>query len=423
MRKETLLTSAAVIGDDKQHYYITKRLQVTIYVDPSPQRAWVKPLLESAMVGWIGNDFRRLDAAKKLWEAYDFLCFWSVEAAKRGKALPMHKCINVYYGECILKYRIHIQEMMSSYYGDGEEGHDATVVDVKGEDAGEDAANMAITAEGKGKGKMKETSDNSVAENVEWWKEGDGGVDAGSANPIPTNNPSRSIPVVSASPAPSRNAASARPRFDQPWVPPSMAARRNIAPLASWRAPQTPSEHQLNTPAAVSTPRGAVDPTGVATWRQERPSSATDPAEQQQQRFASPQDAIDWIDEQASSAIINHSSAALSKGELPAYLSFKSWATFFEQQLLSHDTEPVFDNPWFSTENTLQQFIRALHEVFHADKKSTEFSTELREWVLAVNRKLEDRKREREHHGRVATILGRTMAGWIAKEKLSVNDK
>ncbi|KAI0131659.1 hypothetical protein F4776DRAFT_671640 [Hypoxylon sp. NC0597] len=409
------------IGDDKQDYYMTKRLQVKIEIDPSPQRLWVKPLLDNTMVNWLGNDFRRLDAVKKLWEAYDFLCFWSVEAAKRDRALPLHKALNVYYEKSILNYRTHVHEMMSSYEGEGEEGRDAAVLDIKGDGADEDSANVGITAEekGKGKGKMKEESSyNSVAEKVEWENEDNGGIDSGTRNPISTNNPSRSIPVASTTHEPLRNAAFTRPRFDKPWVPASRAASHNIPPLVSSPAPQTRSEHRLGTPIAASTPKATVDPTRLSTWRRENPASVTNP---EQQHFASPQDAILWINKQATSAVVNYQSSG-PNSEPPAYVTFESWAAFFEQQLLSHDTEPRFDNPWFSTEKSLQQFIRALHDVFQEEKKSTEFSSELREWALAVNRKLEDRKRERDSQNRVATILGRTMAG-IAQEKLFEKEK
>ncbi|OTA95805.1 hypothetical protein M434DRAFT_378155 [Hypoxylon sp. CO27-5] len=415
------------IGGDKQHYQITKRLQVKIDIDPSSERAWVKPLLDYAMIEWLANDFRRLDAVKKLWEAYDFLCFWSVEAAKRGRALPLHKAINVYYEKSILNYRIHVHEMMSSYEEEGEEGPNATLVDVKddGADDGadEDAANKGLVAEGKGKGKgkMKEITSNSIAEKAEWKKaHDDGGADVRSVDPIPTNNASQSIPDVSTSHTPLRNAASKRPRFDMPWVPPSRIANRNVPPPASSRAPQTANKHQLGTPIAASTPRAAVDLASLSTWRPEKPANATDP-DPDPPRFASPQDAVKWINNKATEAVVNYQDDGPDSAP-PAYISFKSWSSFFEQQLLTHDTEPRFDNPWFSTEQSLQQFIRALHETFHEDKEGNEFSSELREWVLAVSRKLEDRKREREHCDRVASILGRTMAG-IAKDKLSRNGK
>ncbi|OTA59937.1 hypothetical protein K449DRAFT_423605 [Hypoxylon sp. EC38] len=407
------------IGDDKQHYYITKRLQVTIDIDPSPERAWVKPLLEYSMIEWLANDFRRLDAVKKLWGAYDFLCFWSVEAAKRGRALPLHKAINVYYEKSILNYRTHVHEMMLSYKEEGKEGHDATLVGVKDDGADEDAANKGLVAEGKEKGKMKEIASSSIAEKAEWEKARDDGDDDGadvrSVDPIPTNNPARSIPDVSTSNTPLRNAASKRPRFDKPWVPPSRLASRNVPPPASSRAPQ------FGTPIAASTPRAAVDLASLSTWRPEKPANATKATNADPPRFPSPQDAVKWINNKATEAVVNYQDDGPNSSP-PAYISFKSWSSFFEQQLLTHDTEPRFDNPWFSTEQSLQQFIRALHEVFHQDKNGTEFSTELREWVLAVSRKLEDRKRERDTCDRVASILGRTMAG-IARDKMSKKDK
>lgn len=40
------------------------------------------------MVDWLHNDNKRLDAVKKLWDAYDFLCFW-VRGSGTGEP-PMH---------------------------------------------------------------------------------------------------------------------------------------------------------------------------------------------------------------------------------------------------------------------------------------------------------------------------------------------
>ncbi|KAI1417558.1 hypothetical protein F5Y13DRAFT_201145 [Hypoxylon sp. FL1857] len=415
------------VGDDKQQHLITKRLQVVIVVDPSSKQAWIKPVLDGPMVEWLMNDHRRLDAVKKLWEAYHFLCFWSFEATSSGITLPLHKALDSYYEKTILTLRARPNEMILEY----NKGHTNTpVVDAKdyAVDKGiveKDAANMNIVD--KETGKPKETSYNGIGTKPECKNEEHVGNGAGSANPHPDKGEKPTPGRLTTGVGNGAMHSSRGPSI----APPSGTSSRKLAFVRSQpdadASSQTPASKTSNLSAAApefvprgsqatTLPRGGTTSDYTQTYQSRQAYLASlDP-----KHLASPEEAIAWINAQTFSVTLTYDRQT-PRSEMREQATFQHWASFFEAQLLSHDSEPREGNPWFPTDRSLHLFVRALHDVFHDRTKRTEFSPQLREWAVAVSAKLEDRERERQRRKRVAKILGRTMAG-IAKEKMFVGD-
>ncbi|KAI1653141.1 hypothetical protein F4813DRAFT_400274 [Daldinia decipiens] len=126
-------------GRATHKYALERRLHVCIEVDPSPKQAWLKPVLDTTMENWIRDSKKRLYGVNKLWEAYDFLCYWALDVARTGTTCPLlfalgnytqnsirNFCLSVneqvkLYEECVGKHATGTDEGWTTYKGKGKE--------------------------------------------------------------------------------------------------------------------------------------------------------------------------------------------------------------------------------------------------------------------------------------------------------------
>ncbi|KAI0114913.1 hypothetical protein F4814DRAFT_459762 [Daldinia grandis] len=103
------------VGRVTRRYALERRLHVCIEIDPSPKKAWLKPILDTPMENWIRDPKKRLYGVNKLWEAYDFLCYWALDVARTGVTYPLFFALDDYTQNSIRNLRLSVNEQVKLY--------------------------------------------------------------------------------------------------------------------------------------------------------------------------------------------------------------------------------------------------------------------------------------------------------------------
>ncbi|KAI0847962.1 hypothetical protein F5Y00DRAFT_270873 [Daldinia vernicosa] len=336
------------VGWATHKYVLARRLHVCVEIDPSPKQAWLKPVLDTTMENWIRDPKKRLYGVNKLWEAYDFFCYWALEVARTGITCPLLFSLDNYTQDHIRKLRLSVSERAKLY---------------------EECVGTHVTGTDEGwvmyKGKGKETTTTNVKPAFKDGKPNNGDEDARSSSVATepygskwhghksSNPPIRHQPgstsTVPSIPTPRQQFSFTRPRAEQ---------SNSISPP----------------PAPSSTP-------------QEKPfkPGRTEPK--------TPEDAIAQMAEATRTGVRAN--------------SFKAWSHFFETQLARHDELSRGSAAWPTIDLTFQRFLQELCVRFPPADEGR--AAELQQWARAASKRVEDYKAERAKYARADAMLDRVM--------------
>ncbi|KAF3063926.1 hypothetical protein GL218_01620 [Daldinia childiae] len=343
------------VGWATHKYALERRLHVCIEVDPSPKQAWIKPVLDTTMENWIRDPKKRLYGVNKLWEAYDFLCYWALDVARTGITCPLLFALDNYTQNSIRNFRFSVNEQVKLY----EEcvGNHATGTDEgwtkmykgKGKETAATNAKPALRSDKPNYDDEAIYSRSAAAEpySSKWHGHRSSNLPTGH-QPGPTS----AVPSI---PTPRQQFSFTRRRAEQSHIPPPPS------PLS------TPQANSFKpSPAELKTPEDAIAQMAEATRRGVRADS------------------------------------------------FKAWSHFFETQISQYDELSRGSAVWPTIDLTFQRFLQELCERFPPGDEGR--AAELQQWARAISQQVEDYKAERAKHARADAVLDRVM-GLVANLK------